>query len=170
LVYTSSAMVFHHDPPGPHGIDKQPTAQDDYGRYKAACEAAIRGEYPAALLARIGWQIDPTQAGNNMLMALDQWQLRDGHVGASRLWLPACSFMEDTAEALLALAERRSSGVVHLDSNADEGHSFVQVVKALQQRFERQAWLVSEHEDYRHDQRLIGSADWMPPLSDRLPL
>lgn len=168
FVYTSTAMVFHHHPPGPHELGSERTAQDDYGRYKMACEDAILSSNPAAAVARIGWQIDPVQVGNNMLMALDQWQLRDGCVGASRAWIPACSFMEDTASALLALAEQRVRGTVHLDSNAVEGHAFVQVVRALQQRFDRKNWVVREHDEYRHDQRLLGHPELMPPLSAQL--
>jgi hypothetical protein len=37
-----------------------------------------------------------------MLRALDQWQSDSGCVGASRRWTPACSFMQDTADALVA--------------------------------------------------------------------
>ncbi len=168
MVFTSSAMVFHHEPPGPHRVESERTAQDDYGRYKIACEDAILREHPNASVARIGWQIDPVQPGNNMLMALDQWQVRDGCVAASRAWIPACSFMQDTAHALLSLCHNRASGVVHLDSNADEGLSFVQIVRALRQRFGRERWIVREHDDYRHDQRLIGGDRFMPPLSTRL--
>jgi len=170
FVYTSSAMVFDHDPPGPHHIDSERTAKDDYGRYKVACEDAILKENSAAVVARIGWQIDPSQSGNNMLQALDQMQIRDGHVAASKVWLPACSFMEDTATALIDLAHRPSPGVIHLDSNAEEGHSFVEVVKSLKQRFERRDWIIREHANYKHDQRLVGGAERMPPLSHRLPL
>ncbi len=169
FVYTSSAMVFNNEPPGPHRIDSARTAKDGYGQYKMASEDAILKENPAAIVARIGWQIDPTQAGNNMLMALDQWQIRDGDVAASRVWIPACSFMDDTADALLALVQQQSlRGVVHLDSNASEGHSFVALVRALKQRFSRGDWVVREHEDYRHDQRLIGGEKLIPPLSKRL--
>lgn len=168
FVYTSTAMVFDHEPNGPHQIDDQRTARDEYGRYKIACEDAIRAENPAAIITRIGWQIDPEQAGNNMLMALDQWQERDGNVGASRLWRPACSFMQDTVAALITLAHNQASGVFHLDSNAIEGRTFAELVAALKKQFTREKWIIREHEDYQHDQRLVGSAELMPPLSSRL--
>jgi len=170
LVYTSSAMVFHHEPDGPHRIESDRTAQDAYGKYKITCEDAILRANPVAVVARIGWQIDPTHPGNNMLAALDEWQQRDGCVGASRVWLPACSFMEDTAAALLALANQRASGLFHLDSNAVEGHTFARIVGALKERFGREHWVVRENEDYRHDQRLVGNEPLMPELSLRLPL
>lgn len=172
FVFTSTAMVFHHEPPGPHARDDARNAQDSYGQYKIACEDAIRAANPAAAIARIGWQIDPTQPGNNMLMALDQWQAREGCVAASRLWYPACSFMEDTAEALFALAQHNIAGTMHLDSNADEAHTFAEIVHALKRQFARDHWVVREHEDYRHDQRLINDDDHLVttlrPLSQRL--
>jgi dTDP-4-dehydrorhamnose reductase len=170
FVFTSTAMVFHHEPDGPHAVDAPRNAQDDYGRYKIGCEDAVLAANPAATVARIGWQIDAEQPGNNMLMALDQWQARDGCVAASRAWRPACSFMADTASALLALLREPQPGVLHLDSNADDGHSFAALVVALKLRFGRDAWLLREHEDYRHDQRLLDGGDRVPPLSARLAL
>lgn len=170
FVFTSTAMVFHHQPDGPHDVTAARTAQDDYGRYKIACEDAVQAANPLACVARIGWQIDEQQPGNNMLMALDAWQARDGHVALSRAWRPACSFMADTAAALAALLRRPHAGVVHLDSNAEEGHSFDRIGLALKQRFARAGWQLRVHDEYRHDQRLIGGPVHLPRLSLRLPL
>lgn len=169
MVFTSTAMVFDHEPDGPHGLLDARTAKDDYGRYKIACEDAVLAAHPGASVARIGWQIDPTATGNNMLMALDDWQRRDGKVAASRAWRPACSFMADTVAALLQLLVKPAPGLVHLDSNADEGHSFDRIVAALRERFQRHEWQLAVHEDYRHDQRLRGGGERMPGLAERLP-
>jgi len=169
MVFTSTATVFHHEPDGPHAVTAARTAQDDYGRYKIACEDAVLAAHPAASVVRIGWQIDPSQPGNNMLMALDEWQRREGRVAASTAWIPACSFMVDTAAALLALLAAPQPGLVHLDSNAEEGHSFAALVWALQLQFERKDWRVQPHQDYRHDQRLQGGAQRVPGLLQRLP-
>jgi len=165
FLFTSTAMVFDHEPDGPHDVHDERTARDDYGRYKIACEDAIRAASASAGIARIGWQIDAKQPGNNMLMALDQWQRERGAVGASRLWRPACSFMDDTAAALLTLLREGFVGTTHLDSNAEAGLSFDAIVRGLQRRFGRTAWRVEVTEDYRHDQRLVGGRG-MPPLMD----
>lgn len=170
FVFTSTAMVFDSVPDGPHTIDAKRNSKDPYGQYKIACESAVLSAYPEASVARIGWQIDPQQPGNNMLMALDAWQAKEGHVAASRAWTPACCFMQDTAAALMKLLARPTPGIVHLDSNADEAHSFDRIVASLKQAFARDAWVLRVHEEYRHDQRLIGSAGWVPALSERLPL
>lgn len=167
LLFTSTAMVFDHAPDGPHDVADARTARDDYGRYKIACEDAIAAASATATIARIGWQIDPSRPGNNMLMALDEGQRREGRVAASRAWTPACSFMADTAAALLALLERPLPGVHHLDSNAAEAWRFDELARALARSFRRD-WRVEPHDDYRHDQRLVGGAVRLPPLSDRL--
>jgi dTDP-4-dehydrorhamnose reductase len=167
FVFTSTAMVFDHEPDGPHDVADARTARDDYGRYKIDCEDAIAAASTAAAIARIGWQIDPTQPGNNMLMALDDWQRRDGCVAASRAWVPACSFMADTAAALLALLQTPRPGVHHLDSNAEEAWRFDELAGALARAFGR-AWCIAPHADYRHDQRLVGGPTRLPPLSARL--
>lgn len=170
FLFTSTAMVFDHEPDGPHRPHDARTARDDYGRYKIRCEDAVRAASPSAVIARIGWQIDPDATGNNMLAQLDRWQRETGRVAASRLWRPATSFMADTAAALLDLIADPVPGPVHLDSNAVEGHGFDRVAMALKAAFGRDGWVVAAEDGYRHDQRLLGHADRLPPLSARLPL
>lgn len=168
---TSSAMVFHAHPGGPHGLDDARNAEEGYGRMKAAVEDAVRRAHPQASVVRLGWQIDPDALGprsNNMLAQLDRWQAERGEVAASHGWRPACSFMTDTAAALLRRLPH--AGVHHLDSNADEAWSFAELVHALRERFARTAWRVRVHADPVHDQRLRGGAQDLPPLSARLPL
>lgn len=170
FLFTSTAMVFHHRPDGPHAVTDARNAEDPYGGYKRECEDAVQAACPAASIARLGWQIDPQQPGNNMLMALDRWQQERGEVRASRSWKPACSFMQDTAAALAELLLQRVAGVTHLDSNADEGHDFLSIVRALQQAFGRPAWNVTATDDYVHDQRLAGGGARLPALSARLAM
>jgi dTDP-4-dehydrorhamnose reductase len=169
MLFTSSAMVFDHEPDGPHRPDDLRTAHDDYGRYKIACEDAVRAAHPGACVARLGWQIDADGRGNNMLAQLDQWQARDGRIGASRRWRPACSFVDDSADALLGLLVRREAGVRRLDSNAVAGHRFDAIVGALAQRFGRTGWQVEANDHPIHDQRLVGHEALLPPLAARLP-
>lgn len=169
FLFTSTVMVFDHEPDGPHDVADARNSKNDYGRYKAECEDAVLLANQRPVIARIGWQIDETRPGNNMLLTLDEWQRRDGCVKASSAWTPACSFMADTAAALLRLIERPLPGVHHLDSNADEAWRFDEVARALADKFGRD-WRVEPHQDYRHDQRLVGGPTGLPPLSARLPM
>ncbi|MBT9486524.1 MAG: sugar nucleotide-binding protein [Rubrivivax sp.] len=168
MLFTSTAMVFDAEPDGPHQPHDARTARDDYGRSKIRCEDAVLAAHRGATVLRIGWQIHPTRPGNNMLAQLDGWQQQQGEVAASRVWRPACSFMDDTAQAIVALLAQPVAGPVHLDSNADEGHGFDALVAALQRHFHRPQWRLRVHDDYRHDQRLAGGGARVPPLSVRL--
>lgn len=169
MLFTSTAMVFDHQPDGPHAVQDPRNARDDYGRYKMRCEDAVLAAHPQAMVVRLGWQIHADAHGNNMLAALDAQQARDGFIAASRLWRPACSFMEDSAAALLRLLASPEPGVHHLDSNAVQGHSFAAIVSALAERFDRGSWDIRIDDRYRHDQRLAGGERLAPPLSHGLP-
>ncbi len=168
FLFTSSAMVFHHDPDGPHRPDDARTARDEYGLYKIRCEDLIRRENPRSIIVRIGWQIDSNARGNNMMAHLDRQQKESGCIGASRNWIPACSFMEDTASACRQLMENAQAGIYHLDSNAGDRWSFDRIVGGLKKKYTRDEWVIVPNEDYRHDQRLVGHEQLMPLISARL--
>src|SRR5690606_13075011 len=119
FLFTSTAMVFHHEPDGPYRPDDPRTARDEYGRYKARCEDAARAANPGAIVARIGWQISTRRGGNSMLEALHARARDEGVIRASTRWLPATSFLVDTAEALRDLLLRGVGGTYHLDGNAE---------------------------------------------------
>lgn len=168
FLFSSTAMVFDAEPDGPHRVDDACTARDDYGQHKAMVEQQVRQAHPGAMVARLGWQIDPQAPGNNMVVALDAQQQRDGAIRASTRWKPACSFMDDTAEALVRLLEKPVPGVHHLDANAEDGHSFHAIVTALREALQR-PWNVDIDDAYAHDQRLVGGPTRLPPLRLRLP-
>ena len=167
FLYTSTAMVFDQVPDGPHRVGDPRTAKDDYGRYKIRCEDAIRGASNAAIVARIGWQIGEARGGNNMLEALYRMAEVSGAVRASRAWIPACSFMRDTADALLTLLDRGEPGVYHLDANAGSALDFPTIARRLA-RLHGADWKIEVNDDYLHDQRLPDSRVALPPLTARL--
>ena len=56
-------------------------------------------------------KIDERAQGNNMLAHLDQWQVRDGRIGASRAWRPTCARRSRRARASIGRrASSRNSG------------------------------------------------------------
>lgn len=168
FVLVSTAMVFDAGAGGPHWPTDPRTSQDEYGQYKIRCEDAVMAANPSAMVARIGWQIAPDAKGNNMLRQLDEQHARDGHIRASTAWRPACSFMRDTADALCALVAQPVAGAVHLDSNAADGWTFDQVVRALARKFDR-PWTIQPDDAYVHDQRLMSpQGQVVPALSETL--
>jgi len=168
FLYTSSAMVFDREPDGPHAVGDERTARDDYGRYKIRCENAVLGASRRAIVARIGWQIGTVRGGNQMLEALHRMSEVKGVVQASTAWRPACSFIEDTVEAMLGLVDAGEAGVFHLDSNASDGLTFFEVASRLA-RMHGADWKIQATEDYVHDQRLLDDRVRIAPLALRLP-
>ncbi len=55
--FTSTAMVFDHEPDGPHHPADCRVARDDYGPMKIASEDAVLTECPSASVVRLGWQV-----------------------------------------------------------------------------------------------------------------
>ena len=161
FVFTSTVMVFTDAKPGPYTIASRPDAQHDYGMEKRRAEERVLDQNPQARVARLGWQIGHDLSGNQMAA----WLAQRGNVRASARWIPACSFLEDTADALLWIAGARP-GLYHVDSN--EGWSFYDLACALQQRHEA-SWSIEPTWAWAYDQRLLEGRHTMPPLVERLP-
>ncbi|MEM7682397.1 MAG: sugar nucleotide-binding protein [Planctomycetota bacterium] len=171
LVFTSTAMVFADRPDGPHDTSDERTADEDYGRYKTRCEDAVLGASPSAIVARIGWQIGDGRGGNHMFEHLSAEHERNGVLRPSRRWRPACSFMADTADALLGLADRGEPGVFHVDANAraceGRGMTFHEIVESLCRKHALD-WRIEPNDEYVRDQRLIDDRVKLPTMSERL--
>ena len=167
FLFTSTAMVFDHQPDGPHRIDDERTAKDDYGRSKIVQEDAIRAELPEPIIARLGWQIGLTRGGNQMLEALHSMVEKDGVIRASRRWIPATSFLDDTAAALHELLERGEGGTFHVDGNAESALTYPELVRRLAARVGAD-WRVEETDDYVHDQRLLDERLVTVSIAERL--
>jgi dTDP-4-dehydrorhamnose reductase len=153
FLLTSSVMVFEGIP-GPHRIGDPPRTTDGYGSYKARVEAIVRAAHPAAIVARLGWQIGAARGGNHMLEQLSARAERGETLRASTRWIPATSFLEDTADALRRLLDAGAGGLYHVDGNAESAWDFHRLVLALRARHGA-AWRVEPCEDHTDDQRLL---------------
>ena len=156
FVFTSTTMVFAPRPDGPYTISSPRTATDEYGSYKIRCEDAVWEANPDAMVARLGYQIDPDGVGNNMVAHTDAQQAADGIVRASTRWIPACAFLDDTAAALLSLVTDPEPGLHHLDANAHTAWTHASILRHLAAALER-PWRIVESDEPDHDQRLIDS-------------
>jgi dTDP-4-dehydrorhamnose reductase len=161
FVFTSTVMVFTDARPGPYTIASRPDATHDYGMEKRRAEERVFEQNPEAKVARLGWQIGGDLRGNQMAA----WLAQRAQVRASARWIPACSFIEDTADALLWIAGARP-GLYHVDSN--EGWSFYDLACALRRRHEAQ-WSIEPTWAWAYDQRLLDGRIAMPKLAERLP-
>lgn len=152
FVHTSSVSVYGGHQRGPFSIRDEPEPQDDYGRYKKAGEERIAEVYPGAVIARIGWQIGLAPGANHMVDHLTRTQAEHGRIEASRNWFQACSFLDDTARTLMALAESDLAGLVHLDANP--GISFFELVTGLN-GYLNAGWTIQSCEEPVLDNRLL---------------
>ena len=163
FVFTSSIMVFTDDAKGPFTPDSQPDARAGYGFEKFTAEQRAL-EYSNTVVARIGWQIGDAPGTNNMLDFFHK-QSKNGSIGASTRWYPACSFTVDTATALHRLS-RGAPGRYLLDSN--EKWTFYEIASALN-TLHGSPWHITPNEDFVYDQRMIDPRAGMPSLKVRLP-
>ena len=169
FVFASTAMVYSSGQPGPLWPSTTPDATRGYGLQKLQAEQVTRAQNPDAVIARLGWQISRVQQpwpGNTMIAQLQAQHERGEPILASARWRPACSFLEDSADALLELS-RAEAGIYHVDSNA-AGHSFEQIARALSARFEL-GWRVQPTSEPEQDQRLLDGRLSLPALAQRLP-
>jgi len=166
FIFTSTAMVFSDNARGPFTIHSEPDASSGYGFEKRTAEQRVREANPAATIVRLGWQIGRSPGGNNMLTFFDQHMREKGVVRASTKWLPACSFLEDTAPALIQLVAMPPR-LYHVESNTR--WTFFEIAAALNARA-GSPWKIEPTDDFIYDQRLIDSTLKLPPLDARLNL
>lgn len=165
FVFTSSVMVFTNDAKGPFEVMTPPDASEGYGYEKRRAEERTFYQNPDAVVARLGWQIGDAPGSNNMIDFFDKQQREHGQIGASRKWYPACSFLSDTIEALLKLANGEP-GLYQVDSN--RRWTFYEIASALNE-LHGNKWNIVPNDDFVYDQRMVDDRVPIPPLDMRLP-
>ena len=166
MLYTGSVSVFSGEQRGPFGVDAEPRPSDDYGRYKLECERRILAANSGAVVARIGWQIGDSARSNNMVHYLTRTNAEMAGIDASEKWVPSCSFLADTAAALVTLlCDRAATGLYHLEGNP--GLSFLEIANRLNERHGR-SWNVRRAVEPAQDQRLIDPRVRFAPITSRL--
>lgn len=164
FLYISSASVYGTQQQGPFSVDDMPEPSDDYGRYKLACEQRVRAANADARIVRIGWQIALRPGGNNMVAYLIARQTEHGHIAASIEWFPACSFLDDTARALVDALDL-PPGLYLLDGNP--GWSFREIAAALNAAVGGK-WDIRPTQDFRWNNRMMTNALRMRSLEQVL--
>ncbi len=165
FVYVSTVMVFTDRARGPFAPDSTPDAVEGYGGAKRRGEQAARAAHPEATIVRLGWQIGDQPGGNNMLTFFDDRMREEGRVRASTRWLPATSFLADTAAALIDAAQA-APGIYHLDANTR--WSFFDIARALSAAHGNR-WIVEPTDAFVYDQRMTDPRISLPALDRRLP-
>lgn len=170
FLFTSSAMVFSGKAGGPFTPESVPDASEGYGWEKRMAENRVFYQKPDAYVARLGWQIGDSAGSNNMIDFFEKAMAEKGEIAASSKWLPACSFLPDTARALCDLVTNRTAdfkpGLYQFDSNVK--WNFYDIASALKKYCRKPGWKIRRDDSFVYDQRLIDPRVQMPPLSSRL--
>ncbi|MBU0677088.1 MAG: sugar nucleotide-binding protein [Verrucomicrobia bacterium] len=166
LVFTSTVMVFSGNDHGPFTPASVPHPNEDYGKLKLREEGLVLKHHPEPRIVRLGWQIGNAPGSNNMIDFFHKQMAEHGAIRASSKWYPACSFLEDTAEAIIRSLDLEA-GTYMADSNRQ--WSFAEISQALN-TLHGNMWNVEVTDDYAFDQRMLDEQMILPPLSSRLSL
>ena len=166
MLFTSSVSVFAPREAGPIPPEAAPNATDDYGQYKARAEALVRAAAPQAVIARLGWQIGAAPGSNTMTDWMHREGTAHGVVRASARWHPACSWLEDTADALVRLMASGARGTYHLDGCGDL--TFYDLARGLRAHLGGD-WRVERTNEPAMDLRMADPRVAVRPVADRLP-
>lgn len=169
MIFASTALVFDAVPNGPYDLERPPNAETGYGREKRDAEVQLFRQNPEAVVLRMGWQIGRGFGGNDMVRELRDRKVREGRIRASRRWIPACSFLSDTAEILVQLGASDARGIYQVDANAGDAWDFHTLVERLGAALD-EGWEVEADDAHQQDQRLLDPRVVVPGLSDRLPV
>jgi dTDP-4-dehydrorhamnose reductase len=137
-LYTSTVMVFDESQKGPYGIKDKPEPKSEYGIYKYESEQAILKIKPDAQIIRLGWQIGDHPSGNQMIAYLKKQMQDHGFIQAPDAIQPACSFIIDSAKAILEVMDL-PKGIYQCDSN--DGYSQYEIFEYLKSRH---PWIVTK--------------------------
>lgn len=117
FLYTSTVMVFDGNGLGPFDPTVIPTPSSEYGKYKYESEQVILNILKDAYIVRLGWQIGVNTSGNQMIAQLKQEYLEKGYNEASKDVFLACSFITESAKAILSISTTFPPGIYHVDQN-----------------------------------------------------
>ncbi len=151
FVYVSTVMVFSNDAKGPFSVDSIPDATEGYGLDKLNGEQCAMNGNPQAHIVRLGWQIGDCAGSNNMIDFMETQMVEHGVIRASTQWMPATSFLQDTANALIEACKMKP-GLYQIDGNRH--WNFYQIVRALNQKHGN-LWKVEATDDFVYDQRML---------------
>lgn len=77
---------------------------------------------------------------------------KKGTIKANKNWLTACSYLWQTADTLLQLADM-PGGLYQIDAN--DGANFFEIATHLKEKLGRQHWVIEADDGTPYDQRMI---------------
>lgn len=166
FVYASTVMVYTNNAVGPFTPHSIPDETTGYGFDKYQAENRALVQNPDSVIARLGWQIGDAAGSNNMIDFFVNAMAQHGEIRASRKWLPSCSFLPDTANALISLVSK-PAGVYLV--NANPRWSFYDIATALN-ALHGNTWRITADDSFVYDQRMLDPRVDIATLDTRLTL
>ncbi len=165
MIYISTISVFDSKlSQAPYTPDMEPTAQDEYGKYKANSEKAVLAANPNASVYRLSWQITNSVSNNGILRFIKEQMDRQGEMRASRSYYPSAAFLTDTADAVYDTWTRLGNGIYHMNSN--DNVSFYDLIVYLAKQYD---WIVvNDKAKASRDHRMIDERVKIKKLSEYL--
>jgi dTDP-4-dehydrorhamnose reductase len=165
MIYISTISVFDSKlSQAPYTPEMEPTAQDDYGMYKANSEKAVMAANPTASIYRLAWQITGEVDNNGMLRFIKEQIDRQGEMRASRTYYPSAAFLTDTADAVYDTWTRLGQGIYHFNSN--DSVSFYDLIVYLATKYD---WIVvNDKAKASRDHRMVDDRVRIKKLSEYL--
>jgi dTDP-4-dehydrorhamnose reductase len=164
FMYISTVMVYTSKNQGPYNVKSLPDETKGYGHEKLLGEQACVKANPDTRIVRLGWQIQDLPEGNSMTAYLQNQFEDDGLIRASTKWIPACSYVEDSAEAILAIPEK--PGVYLLDGN-HSNMNFYDIACSLSRTLHMN-WRVEAVSDFIYNQRMEDNRIMVPDIATHL--
>lgn len=163
VVFASTVMVYGKgDGPFTVGSPVAPLDSETVSKVEAEDGVIEAG----GRVVRLGWQIGTRPGGNHMVDHLHVVASGSGgRVIAGRRWLPACSFLADTAAALVAAAGMPSDRYL---ADGNDRWSHAEIVAALAGALDT-GWEVVPDDSYVQDQRMFDPRLSVRTLDRRLP-
>jgi dTDP-4-dehydrorhamnose reductase len=163
MIYISTISVFDSKlSQAPYTPEMEPTAQDDYGMYKANSEKAVLAANPKASIYRLAWQITGEVDNNGMLRFIKEQIDRQGEMRASRTYYPSAAFLTDTADSVYDTWTRLGQGIYHFNSN--DSVSFYDLIVYLAKEYD---WIVvNDKAKASRDHRMVDDRVRIKKLSE----
>ncbi len=166
FLFTSSVSVFSGSQAGPLTPNMEPDANDEYGRYKLACEHCVRAACPEAIIVRLGWQIGSAPGSNTMIDYLHRAETEQGRIEGSSRWRPSCSFLQDTAASLGQVLLHQPAGLYHCEGNP--GLTFHEIATGLN-RLLGNPWHIVPGETPVYENLMLDPRVPVRSIASRLP-
>ena len=163
FVFTSTGMVFSEKQQGPYHIDTVPEENYGYGHEKRMAESQIFNQCPGSVILRLGWQI--AEGGKNSILTwLEYTASQVEAISTSASWLPSCSFVDDTADIIIASTQYQP-GTYMVNSNTK--WTFYEIAFALKELYHKN-WRIVPVKSNLRDRRMVDDRVHIPDLKNRL--